>query len=67
MVDYVSHNAPLTEPLQPEDVGHTAAFLSSSLAAGITGTVVYVDKGYHAMGMGVVDVGNRESGIGSRG
>ena len=60
MVDYVSHNAPLTEPLQPEDVGHTAAFLSSSLAAGITGTVVYVDKGYHAMGMGVIGIGNRE-------
>jgi enoyl-[acyl-carrier protein] reductase I len=53
MVDYVSHNAPLTEPLQAEDVGHAAAFLSSRLAAGITGTVVYVDKGYHSMGMGV--------------
>ena len=57
MVDYVSHNAPLTEPLNADDVGHVAAFLSSSLAAGITGTVVYVDKGYHAMGMGVVDSG----------
>jgi enoyl-[acyl-carrier protein] reductase I len=55
MVDYVSHNAPLTAPLTPHDVGHVAAFLSSPLAAGITGTVVYVDKGYHSMGMGVVD------------
>jgi enoyl-[acyl-carrier protein] reductase I len=55
MVDYVSHNAPLTEPLSPDDVGHAAAFLSSPLAAGITGTVVYVDKGYHSMGMGVVE------------
>lgn len=57
MVDYVSHNAPLTEPLNADDVGHVAAFLSSSLAAGITGTVVYVDKGYHAMGMSVMDPG----------
>ena len=55
MVDYVSHNAPLTEPLNADDVGHVAAFLSSPLAAGITGTVVYVDKGYHTMGMGVLE------------
>ena len=53
MVEYVSKNAPLTSPLEPMDVGNTAAFLSSSLAKGITGTTVYVDKGYHAMGMGV--------------
>src|SRR5438270_712246 len=41
----------LTEPLQAEEVGNAAAFLSSPLAGGITGTVVYVDKGYHSMGM----------------
>jgi enoyl-[acyl-carrier-protein] reductase (NADH) len=29
-----------------------AAFLSSPLASGITGTLLYVDKGYHAMGKG---------------
>jgi len=53
MVDYVARNAPLTEPLRPEEVGQAAAFLCSPLASGITGTVVYVDKGYHAMGMPV--------------
>ena len=31
----------------------TAAFLASRLASGITGTTLYVDKGYHAMGMAV--------------
>lgn len=51
MVDYCAGNSPLTEPLQAEEVGHAAAFLSSPLATGITGTVVYVDKGYHSMGM----------------
>ena len=51
MVEYCAENSPLTEPLQAEDVGNTAAFLSSPLAAGITGTVIYVDKGYHSMGM----------------
>jgi enoyl-[acyl-carrier protein] reductase I len=53
MVAYVAENAPLTEPLRAEEVGQAAAFLCSPLASGITGTVVYVDKGYHAMGMPV--------------
>jgi enoyl-[acyl-carrier protein] reductase I len=39
------------EALQAEEVGTVAAFLASPLATGITGTTVYVDKGYHAMGM----------------
>src|SRR5205823_10303222 len=51
MVEYCADNSPLPEPLQAEEVGNAAAFLSSPLAAGITGTVVYVDKGYHSMGM----------------
>jgi enoyl-[acyl-carrier protein] reductase I len=34
-------------------VGATAAFLASPLGSGITGTTVYVDKGYHAMGCAV--------------
>ncbi|HEV7389141.1 MAG TPA: enoyl-[acyl-carrier-protein] reductase [Gemmatimonadaceae bacterium] len=51
MVEYCAENSPLTEPLQAEEVGNAAAFLSSPLAAGITGTVIYVDKGYHSMGM----------------
>ena len=51
MVEYCAGNSPLTEPLEAREVGYTAAFLSSPLASGITGTVVYVDKGYHSMGM----------------
>ncbi|HEU6452941.1 MAG TPA: enoyl-[acyl-carrier-protein] reductase [Gemmatimonadaceae bacterium] len=53
MVEYASANSPLTEPLTAGEVGAAAAFLSSPLASGITGTVLYVDKGYHAMGMAV--------------
>ncbi len=53
MVGYCAENSPLTEPLTAEEVGSAAAFLSSSLASGITGTTLYVDKGYHSMGMAV--------------
>jgi enoyl-[acyl-carrier protein] reductase I len=53
MVEYVSHNAPITDKLDATEVGNAAAFLCSPLASGITGATVYVDKGYHAMGMGV--------------
>jgi enoyl-[acyl-carrier protein] reductase I len=53
MVEYVSQNAPLTSKLTAEEVGNTAAFLCSPLASGITGSTVYVDKGYHSMGMAV--------------
>jgi enoyl-[acyl-carrier protein] reductase I len=57
MVDYVSKNAPMTEVLTATDVAHAAAFLCSPLASGITGTTLYVDKGYHAMGMAVQEGG----------
>ncbi len=53
MVEYVKANAPLPRDFEARDVGHTAAFLASPLASGITGTVLYVDNGFHAMGMAV--------------
>ena len=53
MVEYVGQNAPLTEHLTADEVGTATAFLCSPLASGITGTPLYVDKGYHAMGMAV--------------
>jgi enoyl-[acyl-carrier protein] reductase I len=53
MVQYCKLNTPLPEELSATEVGHTAAFLASPLASGITGSTVYVDKGYHAMGMAV--------------
>jgi enoyl-[acyl-carrier protein] reductase I len=53
MVDYCAQNSPLTQPLSAQEVGSAAAFLCSPLGSGITGTTLYVDKGYHAMGMAV--------------
>jgi enoyl-[acyl-carrier protein] reductase I len=51
VIEYTSRAAPLPTPITAEDVGHAAAFLSSPLARAITGTVVYVDKGFSAMGV----------------
>ena len=53
MIAYTKANSPLPRSIEATDVGHTAAFLASPLAAAITGTTVYVDNGYHAMGMAV--------------
>ncbi|KAH1224339.1 Enoyl-[acyl-carrier-protein] reductase [NADH], chloroplastic [Glycine max] len=53
MIDYSSANAPLQKELSAEEVGNTAAFLASPLASAITGTVLYVDNGLNAMGVGV--------------
>jgi enoyl-[acyl-carrier protein] reductase I len=49
-IRYSRANSPLHEDLAAEEVGNVAAFLLSPLASGITGTVVWVDKGYHTMG-----------------
>ena len=53
MIDYCAANSPLPGAVERAEVGHAAAFLCSPLASGITGTTLYVDKGYHAMGMAV--------------
>jgi enoyl-[acyl-carrier protein] reductase I len=56
MIKYYEMNAPLPHALRAEEVGAAAAFLCSPLASGITGTILYVDKGYHAMAV-PADVG----------
>ncbi len=47
--------APLKTGIVPRDVGNLGAYLLSPMAAGITGETVYVDAGYHAMGMDLPD------------
>ncbi len=53
MIAYCRANAALPEEITAEEVGATAAFLASPLSRGITGTTLYVDKGYHSMGVAV--------------
>src|SRR4029077_16684404 len=53
MVEYYTANAPLPQELTAWEVGTVGAFLCSPLASGITGATVYVDKGYHSMGVAI--------------
>jgi len=53
MIAYSKANAPLTKDLEAEEVASAAAFLMSPLASAITGEVLYVDNGMHAMGLAV--------------
>ncbi len=43
--------APLRRNTESSEVGDTGLFLISDAARGITGEVLYVDGGYHVMGM----------------
>ena len=51
MLEKVEETAPLKRNVTIDDVGNAAAFLSSDLAAGVTGQVLYVDAGYSIVGM----------------
>ncbi len=51
MYDRVAGMAPLGRGVSAAEVGNLGLFLLSPLAAGITGETVYVDAGYHVMGM----------------
>ena len=43
--------APLHRQIEADDCGAAAAYLLSEEAANVSGTTLYVDAGYHAMGM----------------
>ena len=47
----VEERAPLRRHIDADDVGSAAAYLLSEDARNVTGTTLYVDSGYHAMGM----------------
>jgi enoyl-[acyl-carrier protein] reductase I len=48
-------NSPLRRNVTIDDVGKTALYLLSDLGTGVTGEVLHVDAGYHAVGMKAVD------------
>lgn len=51
MLAHAEETSPIRRNITIMDVGNTAAFLCSDLAAGITGEIVYVDGGYSHIGM----------------
>lgn len=51
MLNYHEKTAPLHQNTTTEQVGNAAAFLCSDLASGITGEIIHVDGGFHAVAM----------------
>ncbi len=46
ILSFVAEHAPLKRNVTIDDVGNAAAFLTSDLASGVTGEVLYVDGGF---------------------
>ncbi len=51
MESMFEERAPLHRQIEAEDCGAAAAYLLSNEARNLTGTTLYVDGGYHSMGM----------------
>lgn len=51
MLKHHAQRAPLRRNVTPEEIAEAAYFLLSPAASGITGEVLYVDAGYHIMGL----------------
>lgn len=51
ILNAVEQRGPLHRNVEPNEVGDTALFLTSSLASGITGEVTFVDCGYNITGL----------------
>jgi enoyl-[acyl-carrier protein] reductase I len=51
MVGYARERAPLRRNIEAREVGDAALFLLSPMGSGVTGTILYVDAGYHIMGI----------------
>jgi enoyl-[acyl-carrier protein] reductase I len=47
----VEERSPLHRPIDADDVGAAAAYLLSDAARNVTATTLYVDSGYHSVGM----------------
>lgn len=51
ILDHVAQRAPLRRITDPAEVADTALFLLSDWARGVTGDVLFVDSGYHLLGV----------------
>jgi enoyl-[acyl-carrier protein] reductase I len=51
MESVIEERTPLRKNIQASDAGQAALYLCSPMSERVTGTVLYVDSGYHAMGI----------------
>jgi enoyl-[acyl-carrier protein] reductase I len=51
MLRHHAERAPLRRNITREEIGGAALFMLSDLSSGITGETLYVDAGYHVMGL----------------
>jgi enoyl-[acyl-carrier protein] reductase I len=51
MEEIIEQRTPLRQNIQTSDVGQAALYLCSPMSPMVTGTTLYVDSGYHAMGI----------------
>jgi len=51
MADTINSRAPLRREITQDEVGDVALFLASPLSASVTGETIFVDAGFHAMGL----------------
>src|SRR5262249_40341951 len=54
MFDLVEQVAPLRRNIEQMDGGEVAAFLCSDAARNLTGDILYLDAGFHVMGLGAM-------------
>jgi enoyl-[acyl-carrier protein] reductase I len=51
MLKYSEKTSPLRRLVSQDDVGDTALYLASDLSRNVTGEIIYVDAGYHILGL----------------
>jgi len=55
MLNYADKIAPLRSQITQDDVGNVAAFLASDWGKKVTGETIYIDGGYHVLGLTVTE------------
>lgn len=51
MLDHIASKSPMRRNVTSPEVGDTCLFLCSPMSRGITGSTIFVDAGYHIMGV----------------
>ncbi|MBT4921539.1 MAG: enoyl-ACP reductase FabI [Rickettsiales bacterium] len=55
MLKWNEYNSPLKRNVTSDDVGKSGFYMLSDLSSGVTGEILYVDSGFHVVGMKAID------------